>query len=90
MIADWDDAYAIAPHIPDGGGFPSRWTAAAFRAAERPEFVRQSRLIANVWTGLGADTALTVEAARHHFDVIDGLAGPASPLVRALVAEGAA
>ena len=30
-------------------------------AAERPEFVRQSRLIANVWTGLGADTALTVE-----------------------------
>ncbi|MFO1144325.1 MAG: alpha/beta hydrolase, partial [Amaricoccus sp.] len=54
-------------------------------AAERPEFVRQSRLITNVWTGLGVDTALTVEPARHHFDVIDGLCDPRSRLVEALV-----
>ncbi|MFO1144697.1 MAG: alpha/beta hydrolase, partial [Amaricoccus sp.] len=39
MIADWDDAYANAPHIPDGDGYPPRWTAAAtaFRAALAPD-----------------------------------------------------
>ena len=56
---------------------------------ERPEFVRQSALIANVWTGLGAETALTVAPARHHFDVIAEFAEPGSALVEALVgAEG--
>jgi acetyl esterase/lipase len=56
---------------------------------ERPEFVRQSALIVNVWTGLGAQTALTVAPGRHHFDVIAELAEPGSALVEALVgAEG--
>jgi acetyl esterase/lipase len=49
-------------------------------ADERPEFVRQTELIANVWTGLGADTALTVEPGRHHFDVIEGLTRPDHPM----------
>lgn len=53
--------------------------------AERPEFIRQSRLLANVWTGLGADTAEVVEDGRHHFDVIDGLATPDSALTRCLL-----
>jgi hypothetical protein len=53
--------------------------------AERSEFVRQSALIANVWRGLGAETSLVVEPDRHHFDVIDGLADPGSPLVEALL-----
>ena len=53
--------------------------------AERSEFVRQSALIANVWRGLGAETDLVVEPDRHHFDVIDGLADPGSPLVEALL-----
>ena len=54
----------------------SRWRALPVHAwvgdDERPEFVRQSELLANVWTGLGADMALTIEPRRHHFDVIDG------------------
>jgi arylformamidase len=35
---DWDDAYANAPHIPDGAAYPARWRekAAAFRALVRP------------------------------------------------------
>ncbi len=35
MITDWDDAYANAPHIPDGESYRARWPAeaAAFRAA---------------------------------------------------------
>lgn len=51
---------------------------------ERPEFLRQSALIANVWEGCGVRTSLTVESGRHHFDVIDGLATPGSPMLKAL------
>ncbi|MCL5778621.1 alpha/beta hydrolase [Limibaculum sp. FT325] len=51
---------------------------------ERPEFIRQSALLANVWTGLGAATASVVESGRHHFDVIDSLTTPDGALARAL------
>ncbi len=54
---------------------------------ERPEFLRQSELLANVWTGLGADMRLTVEPGRHHFNVIEGLGDPASGLLEAVVGE---
>lgn len=57
--------------------------------AERPEFVRQTTLLANIWTGLGAEMAQTIEPGRHHFDVIDGLATPGSPLLAAAIGEGA-
>jgi acetyl esterase/lipase len=57
-------------------------------ADERPEFVRQSRLIANIWAGLGADTRLTEVPGRHHYDVTDALADPGSPLVTALLDTG--
>ncbi len=56
-------------------------------AAERPEFVRQSALLANIWTGLGADMSSVVVPDRHHFDVIEAMADPGSPLVEALVGE---
>ncbi|WP_395452679.1 alpha/beta hydrolase [Azospirillum melinis] len=54
-------------------------------AAERPEFVRQTELLANIWLGLGAATGLRLAAGRHHFDVIDDLADPDSDLVAALL-----
>ena len=54
-------------------------------AGERAEFIRQNALLANVWTGLGAATAIVEEADRHHFNVIDGLMQPDHPLTRALV-----
>ena len=54
-------------------------------ADERPEFVRQSELLANVWLGLGAATALRLAEGRHHFDVIDDLANPESELVATLL-----
>ena len=54
-------------------------------ADERPEFVRQNAMLANVWTGLGADTSCIEEAGKHHFDVIDGLSDPTSPLCTALL-----
>jgi arylformamidase len=52
-------------------------------ADERPEFIRQNALIANIWSGLGAETRCEIAAGRHHFDVIDDLADPASRLVEA-------
>lgn len=50
--------------------------------AERPEFLRQSELLANVWTGLGMATGCHAEPDLHHFNVIDGLADPGHPIVR--------
>ncbi|TPL05654.1 MULTISPECIES: alpha/beta hydrolase [unclassified Mesorhizobium] len=52
---------------------------------ERPEFLRQSTLLANIWTGLGAATGSVVEPDRHHFNIVDGLADPDHPLTRTLV-----
>lgn len=54
---------------------------------ERAEFLRQSALLANIWTGLGATTATVVEPDRHHFSIVDGLADPKHALTRTLVAE---
>lgn len=52
---------------------------------ERQEFIRQSELIANIWTGLGADTRLEIVPGKHHFDIIDALKDPESPLVEAIL-----
>jgi arylformamidase len=54
-------------------------------AAERSEFVRQNALLANIWHGLGARISHIEESDRHHFDVIDGLADPNSPMTKALL-----
>ncbi len=54
---------------------------------ERPEFLRQNALIANIWKGLGAQCSEVTVPGRHHFDVIEALADPASMLVEALVAR---
>ena len=52
---------------------------------ERAEFIRQNALLANIWTGLGAETSDVVEPDRHHYTVIDGLADPDHPLTRTLL-----
>lgn len=52
---------------------------------ERAEFVRQSELLANIWTGLGATTSLVIEPDRHHFTILDGLTDPEHALVRTLL-----
>jgi arylformamidase len=58
-------------------------------ASERPEFVRQNALLANIWIGLGAQTCAIEEPGRHHFNVIDGLADAHHPLVRTLLCHAA-
>ncbi|MHA1529304.1 MAG: alpha/beta hydrolase [Alphaproteobacteria bacterium] len=56
-------------------------------AAERPEFRRQNALLANIWTGFGVATRALLEPDRHHFNIIDGLCEPDSPLTEALLAQ---
>ena len=48
--------------------------------AERPAFLDQARRLGNAWA-----CPVTVEGGRHHFDVIEGLEGAASPLMAALL-----
>lgn len=49
-------------------------------AQERPAFLWQARLLSEEWA-----CPWTPEPGRHHFDVVDGLADPASALVTALL-----
>ena len=48
---------------------------------ERPEFIRQARLLADAWPG----AEVHVDADRHHFDVVEGLHHTSSPLCSALL-----
>lgn len=43
---------------------------------ERPEFIRQNQLLANIWRGLGADSKEIIIAGKHHFSIIEELAHP--------------
>lgn len=85
LMIDDAEAYAESPALlaPIAGKKITCWVG----GAERSEFVRQNALLANVWTGLGAATACIEEPDRHHFNVIDGLADPAHPLTRTLLAD---
>lgn len=80
---DLAEAVAESPAllIPRPGIPVTAWVG----GAERPEFLRQSRLLADIWAGLGAATECVIDPGRHHFDVIEALAEPESPLTRALL-----
>lgn len=56
-------------------------------ADERPEFLRQTRLLANIWSGLAADIRAAEAGGRHHFDVIAELTEPGSDLTEAVVGD---
>jgi arylformamidase len=77
---DLPDARAESPALlePVEGVDVRLWVG----AAERPEFLRQSRLLAAIWAGLGPPPSLTEEPARHHFDVIEGLEQAGAPLAQ--------
>jgi len=40
---------------------------------ERPEFIRQARLMADIWTGLDMPTSCVQEDGHDHFSVLEGL-----------------
>ncbi|WP_339949293.1 alpha/beta hydrolase [uncultured Albimonas sp.] len=73
-------AESAALHEPAPGVRLAAWVG----EDERPEFLRQSLLIAAMWGGL-AETRLVVDPGRHHFDVVAPLAEADSPLTRTLI-----
>ncbi len=79
-----DEAEALAESPALLRPLPGLSLTAWVGADERPEFVRQSELIANIWTGLGAATRCHREEGRHHYDVIADLSDLDSPMSAAL------
>jgi arylformamidase len=54
-------------------------------AGERPEFLRQTALLANIWSGFDCRVDAVEEAGKHHADVIEGLIDPDHSLTRTLL-----
>lgn len=71
-------------HTPVSGAEITCWVG----ASERPQFLQQSRLLANAWNAMGANIRVVEEAEKHHFNVIDGLKDPKHPLAMELVGMG--
>ncbi|MCA0873249.1 alpha/beta hydrolase [Seohaeicola saemankumensis] len=56
-------------------------------AAERPEFLRQTRLITEAWQSHGAPVRDVYEPEMNHFTVVRALGQPGSPLLQTLLGE---
>jgi arylformamidase len=70
-----------ALHLPRGASPVLAWVG----GEERPEFIRQAELLANIWTGFDVPTQLVVEPGYNHFSVIDGLKNPHSQITGKLL-----
>lgn len=66
---------------------PGMRIACAVGAEERPEFLRQNDLLANIWHGLAARTSSLHIAGTHHFNVVDGMREPHSALTQLILGE---
>ena len=80
---DWEEAGSESPALlaPAPGQSVVAWVG----ADERPEFIRQSRLLAQMWRGFDARMAVVEEPSRHHYNVIDGLCEPDHAMTKALL-----
>lgn len=83
LNAEWrlDAAEARAESPALGRPIPGPRIAVHVGADERPSFLWQAQALADAW-----DAPLRRAAVRHHFDVIDALRDPASPLMADLLA----
>ena len=83
---DMEEATLESPvlHRPHGAPRMTVWVG----GEERPEFIRQSRLFAMMWDGLGADMQLQIDGEHNHFSVIEDLATSDSAITRAFVGGG--
>jgi len=72
---------SAALHLPRGHSPVTAWVG----GGERPEFIRQSDLMANLWTGFDVPTHLVIEPGLNHFTVIDALNDPSSPITARLI-----
>jgi hypothetical protein len=82
---DPSEARAESPALLDPA--PGTRLTAWVGAAERPEFLRQTDLLASAWALPGIATRTHHDPHRHHFDVIAGLADRLHPLTRAFTGD---
>jgi arylformamidase len=76
---DEDEAAAESPALLDPR--PTLSFHAAVGAAERPELIRQTRLLAEAWGRKGADISDAYLTGEDHFSIVEALAEPQSGLV---------
>lgn len=80
---DWQAASALSPVLQNP--LPNTRLTAWVGGNERSEFLRQNRLLADMWHGLGANTQIIEEPDKHHFSVIDGLEDQNSVLMKTIL-----
>ena len=68
-------------HGPAGAAPLTCWVG----GGERPEFIRQSRLMAMMWCGLDVPTRCHVDGSHDHFTLIEGLRNAHAPITEAFV-----
>lgn len=68
-------------HRPAKGVRFHAWTG----GGERPEFVRQAKLLDSMWSGLGAQSNCTIDGDHQHFSVIEGLKDRNAAITQALI-----
>ncbi|MEM9851621.1 MAG: alpha/beta hydrolase, partial [Pseudomonadota bacterium] len=80
-----DTARAESPALlpPRVGARATFWVG----AGERPEFLRQTRMITERWAEAGAAVRDVYAPGENHFSVIDALSDPESPLISALLSD---
>jgi hypothetical protein len=80
-----DEAEAIAESPALMSPLPQSRVTAWVGGDERPEFIRQARLLSLIWAGLDADVDVEIEAGKHHFSILEALKSTDSPLIGALL-----
>lgn len=88
---DLDDreAAALSPvhwPVPNGATPGGTVLDCVVGADESPEFLRQSRMMADLWGGRGVETRYEALAGLNHFTVLDPLFDPDSALVKRIAA----
>ncbi|MBZ8119547.1 alpha/beta hydrolase [Roseovarius sp. LXJ103] len=54
---------------------------------ERPEFIRQARLMAMMWSGLDVPVHLHIDRTHNHFTVLEGLKDAHAPITKAWLGD---
>ncbi|WP_435668640.1 alpha/beta hydrolase [Maritalea sp.] len=80
LVLDEDEAIAESAALqrPMAGADLICWVG----ANERPEFLRQNKLLASIWAGFDVSTAWHEAGQKHHFNVIEDLTDARSDLTR--------
>lgn len=82
------EAAALSPvhwPVPDGSTPGGTVLDCVVGGDESPEFLRQSRMMADLWGARGVQTRYEALPGLNHFTVLDPLFDPDSPLVRRIV-----